>query len=41
MKFEFVVNLNTAKQIGLTIPLNVLVRANRVIREASAKAGGR
>ena len=32
MKFEFVVNLTTAKQIGVTIPPNVLVRANRVIR---------
>ena len=32
MKFEFVVNLNAAKQIGVTIPPNVLVRATRVIR---------
>jgi putative ABC transport system substrate-binding protein len=31
-KFEFVVNLNAAKQIGLTIPNRVLERANRVIR---------
>ena len=32
MKFEFIVNLKTAKQIGVTIEPNVLVRADRVIR---------
>jgi ABC-type uncharacterized transport system substrate-binding protein len=32
MKFEFIINLKAAKQIGLTIPVRVLERANKVIK---------
>ncbi len=32
MKFEFVINLKTAKQIGVTIAPEVMARANKLIK---------
>ena len=35
IKFEFIINLKAAKQIGVTIPVEVLARANKVIKESA------
>ena len=33
MKFEMVINLKTAKQLGVTIPQSVLFRADKVVKD--------
>jgi putative ABC transport system substrate-binding protein len=34
IRFEFVINLDTAKKIGVTVPQSVLFRADKVIKES-------
>ena len=35
MKIEFIINLKAAKQIGITLPYELLARANKVIKESA------